>query len=219
MGQNPVGINEKFPEINQVRAQQHSVLVRRAAYSLRKFDEFYVLSPHLHRSCSFASMSNAAENQIDIEPVTSQPATVEDKRLVQRILAHWQEWCLGDEFPRRADIAGDVFGDDWQDCFILDSTSEHPFPVFDFMGQRLAKFSGVFLSGKSDWTETLLDKATGHVDEVFESRDVVLIEEILTRFDGKRLAFRCILLPLSEDGETITHILGAANGKLLDPAG
>ena len=160
-------------------------------------------------------MNNTAEDQVDSEPLSQRPATVEDQRLVQRILARWQDWCLGDEFPRRADIAGDVFGDDWKDCFILDRTSEHPFPIFDYMGSSLAKFSGIFLSGASDWTETLLDKATGHVDEVFEKRDVVLIEEKLTRFDGERLAFRCILLPLSEDGRTITHILGAANGKLL----
>lgn len=161
-------------------------------------------------------MSNAAENQVKMDLVSQRPATVEDQRLVQRILAHWQDWCLGAEFPRRVDIAEDVFGDDWKDCFILDSTSEHPFPVFDFMGASLAKFSGIFLSGASDWTETLLDKATGHVSEVFENRDAVLIEEMLTRFDGERLAFRCILLPLSEDGTNITHILGAANGKLLD---
>lgn len=161
-------------------------------------------------------MSNAVENQARRERISLRPATVEDQRLVQRILARWQDWCLGDEFPRRADIAADVFGDDWQDCFILDSMSEHPFPVFDYMGSRFAKFSGTFLSGASDWTETLLDKATDHMGEVYKNRDAVLIEEVLTRFDGKRVAFRYILLPLTEDGKTITHILGAANGKLLD---
>lgn len=163
-------------------------------------------------------MSNAVRITTDVERVAGRPASVEDQRLVQRVLARWQDWCLGDEFPRRADIASDVFGDDWDDCFILDSQSEHPFPAFEYLGSNLARFSGVFLSGASDWTHTVLDKATGHVDELMEFHDAVLMEEILMLYDGRRLAFRCILLPLSQDGRTITHVLGAANGKLLDAA-
>lgn len=164
-------------------------------------------------------MIHTARMPAEAEKIFNQPATVTDQRLVQRTLAHWQEWCLGDEFPRRADIDEDVFGDDWKDCFILDCQAEHPFPVFERIGSSLAKFSGIFLSGTSDWTETLLDKATSHVSDVFDTRDAVFIEEVLKRFDGERLAFRCILLPLSEDGTTITHILGSANGKLLDEIG
>lgn len=161
-------------------------------------------------------MTNAAIKSTETTRVSQQPASVEDQRLVQRILARWQDWCLGDEFPRRADIAGDVFGGDWDDCFLLDCQSDHPFPVFEYLGRNLAKYSGVFLSGGSDWTQTLLDKATSHVDEVHADRDVILVEEIHTLFDGKRLAFRCILLPLSENGTDISHVLGAANGKVLD---
>lgn len=163
-------------------------------------------------------MTNTATNSAEVARISQQPANVEDQRLVQRILARWQDWCLGDEFPRRADIAADVFGPDWDDCFVLDSQSDHPFPVFEYLGKNLARYSGVFLSGASGWTETLLDKATGHVDEVHALRDVVLVEEVHTLFDGKRLAFRCILLPLSENGSDISHILGAANGKVLDQA-
>lgn len=164
-------------------------------------------------------MTHSASLPAVAEKISNQPATVTDLRLVQRTLAHWQEWRLGGEFPRRADIDEDVFGDDWKDCFILDCQAKHPFPVFERIGSSLAKFSGIFLSGASDWTETLLDKATDHVGEVFETRDAVLIEEVLKRFDGERLAFRCILLPLSDDGVTITHVLGSANGKLLDEIG
>ncbi len=164
-------------------------------------------------------MTHSARLPAEAEKISNQPATVTDLRLVQRTLAHWQEWRLGSEFPRRGDIDEDVFGDDWKDCFILDCQEDHPFPVFERIGSSLAKFSGIFLSGASDWTETLLDKATSHVDEVFETRDAVLIEEVLKRYDGERLAFRCILLPLSDDGVTITHVLGSANGKLLDEIG
>jgi hypothetical protein len=151
--------------------------------------------------------------------VSDQPATVTDQRLVQRTLARWQDWRCGEEFPERSNIVEEAFGEDWKDCFILDCRADHPFPVFERIGSSLATFSGIFLSGTSDWTQTLLDKATSHVGEVMDTRDAVLIEEVLRRFDGERLAFRCILLPLSDDGVAITHVLGSVNGKLLDGSG
>ena len=147
--------------------------------------------------------------------ILSQTATVEDLRLVQRVLARWQNACQTQEFPRRSDIEAEAFGEDWAHCFVLDRTGNHPFPVFETLGDELAKYSGIFLSGASDWSQTLLDKATAHVGEVHTTHDGVLLEEALERYDGERLAFRCILLPLSEDGANITHILGAANGRLL----
>lgn len=146
--------------------------------------------------------------------VSLQTANVRDLRLVQRVLARWQDWRFDREFPMRSDIQPIDFGADWENCFILDRTGEHPFPVFETLGRELAKFSGIFLSGANDWSQGLIDKAVGHINEVHSLRDAVLVEDKLARFDGEEFAFRCILLPLSEDGRNITHILGAANAKL-----
>jgi len=40
------------------------------------------------------------------------------------------------------------------------------------------------------------------------------VEEELTQFDNKKLLFCSVLLPLSDDQETINYLLGAANGTI-----
>ena len=103
---------------------------------------------------------------------------------------------------------------DWPSCFVIDALAPHPFPTFTYMGAEIAKYSGTFLAGKDDWNQSILDKATAHLSDVTEKRDAVLVEEKLVRFDGAKILLRCVLLPLSEDGGQVSHILGAVNGRL-----
>ncbi len=143
-------------------------------------------------------------------------APVSEKRLVRRVLRHWLVQCGDKDFPCRTDIDPEALGEDWRSCFILDAKTDHPFPIFAYLGCELAKYSGVFLSGKSDWTMSLLDKVTSKMSALLETQEPVLVEDELIRFDGKQIFFRCVLLPLSDDGKTVTHVLGAANGKVTE---
>jgi hypothetical protein len=144
------------------------------------------------------------------------PKDLAERRLNRRVYGYWDAKCRAAGFPRPADISAEELGEDWPYCFILDISGCFGFCKFDFLGQELAKFSGVFLSGRRDWTLTVLDKATGQVSKVVESGGPVFCDDELTLFDGRRLLFRSVLLPLSADQMTITHLLGAANGKLAD---
>ncbi len=139
-----------------------------------------------------------------------------ERRLTWRVLKRWQEACGEGAMPRFDQLSPEAFNEDWDFCFVIDACADHPFPIFKYLGPEIAKYSGVFLSGKSDWTKTLLDKSTSHLQEVLDTRETVLVEDELFRFDGKRILFRCILLPLSKDGTEISEILGAASGKLAD---
>jgi hypothetical protein len=149
------------------------------------------------------------------QPVWSQQASKSDLRLIQRVLANWQDWCLGDEFPRYADIAPDIFGEDWDYCFVLDRTQNFNSPIFDSIGDVLSRHTKSFLAGQTEWARGFLERANSHIAEVYERRDAVVVEAVVTRDDDRRLAFRCILLPLTADGVSISHVLGATNGKLL----
>ena len=40
------------------------------------------------------------------------------------------------------------------------------------------------------------------------------MEEELTQYDNRKLLLRSVILPLSNDQETIDHLLGAAHGIL-----
>jgi hypothetical protein len=139
---------------------------------------------------------------------------VPERRLVLRLMEFWEARRQGRRFPALADIDPGAIADLWPSCFVLD-TARHPsFPYFHYFGPALAQYSGVFLSGKSDWTATLLDKAVAKYREALLRQEPVLIEDELTRFDGRRLLFRSVLLPLSDDQRSVNFLLGAANGKL-----
>ncbi|MFQ5972871.1 MAG: PAS domain-containing protein [Alphaproteobacteria bacterium] len=133
-----------------------------------------------------------------------------------RLLAYWERQRGDRSFPALADIDSATIGDMWPWCLILDTVNGRDFPCFSYLGPMLARYSGIFLSGKTDWTHTLLDKSVQRFRETLEHRAPVLIEDELALYDGRRLLFRSILLPLSDDGQVIDHVLGAANGKLVD---
>jgi hypothetical protein len=137
-----------------------------------------------------------------------------ERRLTYRVLHYWESLRGERPFPSLADIENGEVPDFWPWCFVLDTQRDYPTPYFQYLGKDLAKYSGIYLSGKDDWRMTLLDKAAMHLDRTLAGREPILIEDELVRFDGRELLFRSIMLPLSDDGETITHVLGAANGRL-----
>lgn len=137
-----------------------------------------------------------------------------ERRLNRRILKYWEERRGAREFPALADIDPAAIPDMWPSCFVLDTLSNFSIPYFHYFGSNLSRYSGVFLSGKQDWTATLLDHAVFHYRKALEERRPLLIENVLTLFDGSKLLFRSVLLPLSDDQKTINYLLGAANGKV-----
>jgi hypothetical protein len=142
------------------------------------------------------------------------PLDFAERRLNRRVLAYWESKRTQTALPALRDISGAELGLDWPHCFVLDIRRDYGFTKFDFLGTELAKFSGIFLSGRTDWKCTVLDKATNQVGKVLATRGPVLCDDELTLFDGRRLLFRSVLLPLGSSA--ITHIFGAANGRLID---
>jgi hypothetical protein len=143
------------------------------------------------------------------------PATSgKDRRLIWRLLSYWEQRRGDREYPALGDIDPATISDIWPHCFLLDVRNYQDFPYFHYLGPSLARYSGVFLSGQHDWSHTLLKKAVCHFREALERGAPVLVEEELTQFDNRKLVFRSVLLPLSDDQETINYLLGAANGTI-----
>jgi len=139
-----------------------------------------------------------------------------ERRLVGRLLTYWHDLCEGRAYPRLGDVDPHKVGTDWRWSFILETGNHREFPNFVYLGPDLAKYSGVFLAGQDDFTLTLLDVATHKLDRVFREGCPLLMEDVVTLFDGQRLMYRAVLLPLSDDGEHINYVLGAANGRVDD---
>jgi hypothetical protein len=151
-------------------------------------------------------------------PIVMRPAQphLTERRMVGRLLAYWHERKGERRFPRLTDIEPDTVGNDWRWAYILDTAGGHPFPNFVYLGPSLCRYAGVFLGGKREWATTLLDKATSQLDRVLAEGHPRVLDDEVRRYDGARLMFRAVLLPLSDDGITINYVLGAANGKLVD---
>jgi len=144
--------------------------------------------------------------------------TASERRLVRRVAALWVSRCADGRFPRPREINAELLGGDWPRCFILDVERSRNFPFFLHLGDDVRDYCGVLLSGEDDWRCTLLTKATERAPDVVRSGAPLPVEDVLTRFDGKKLAFRVILLPLSDrPDEAVTHVLGAVSGRLFEP--
>ena len=136
-----------------------------------------------------------------------------DRRLTRRLVDAWARSARG-QFPSWQAMQDSGLGDDWDWVFAVDLEKSVGFPYFIYLGHCLAKLSDVHLSGEADWTITLLDKATADIYSAVAAEAPHFRDDALTLCDGRRLLFRAVTAPLAEDGQNITHVIGAASGRL-----
>lgn len=149
------------------------------------------------------------------EIVEEMPQGVE-RRLVLRLLGHWRILCGDRRFPSFADLDPAEIPDVWRNSFVLELSEDKATPVFRAMGDDLIVKSGMSLIGQpvANAPEgTLPAVAIAYIDEVLAKAVPVSRGGEFVRADGTKVLYRSILLPMSDDGETICGILGAANSR------
>jgi hypothetical protein len=140
------------------------------------------------------------------------PAPEFERRLVLRVLNRWQDLCGDRPFPSRGEIDPERFGDDWANCFIL-ALDAGPEPLFLYAGTAFAGPDWNDAAGKRivECPEhTLLRSAATFFQRVLDRRIPMSVGGPGVNF-GRAILYRSILLPLSENGERIDALLGAAN--------
>ena len=147
--------------------------------------------------------------------VAATPAT--DRRLSRRLVDAWARAARG-QYPSWAAMQAMDLGEDWDWVFAVDLEKSVGFPYFIYLGDKLARLSDVYLTGAADWTLSLLDKTTADIFAAVAAEGPHHREDTLTLCDGRRLLLRGVTAPLADDGKNITHIVGAANGRLLGEA-
>jgi len=135
-----------------------------------------------------------------------------DRRLGRRLVDAWARAARG-RFPTWTAFQAMDLGEDWDWIFAVDLEKSVGFPFFIYLGDKLAKLSDVYLSGETDWTMTLLDKASSGIYAAVATEGPHCAEDTLTLCDGRRVVFRAVTVPLADDGENITHVIGAASGR------
>ena len=143
-------------------------------------------------------------------------AAAADRRLSRRLVDAWARAARG-RYPSWAALQERDFGEDWDWMFAVDLERSAGFPYFIYLGRHLGKLSNIYLTGETDWTMTLLDKASADIHAAVAAEGPHYRDDTLTLCDGRRVLFRAVTAPLANDGETITHVVGAANGRF-DPA-
>ena len=130
----------------------------------------------------------------------------DERRLVGRVLRHWTKTLHARGFPRHDEIDPWMLGEDWANCLVI--AVEEPVELSYFVG--VGKNLAVALCSSTSLAGVLLSR----LPRVLSERRCLIIEGGAT-LRGARILHRSALLPLSEDGVTISHVLGAASYRPL----
>ena len=131
----------------------------------------------------------------------------DERRLVERVLHHWTEMAAGGwGFPQLNEIDPWMVGNDWANCLVIAVQSPVELSHFVAVGENLA----VALCPR----DTLAGVLLSHLPRVLSVRRGLIVEGGAT-LRGVPVLYRGALLPLSEDGVAIDHMLGAANYRAL----
>jgi hypothetical protein len=130
----------------------------------------------------------------------------EERRLVWRVLRHWKEIVDSGSLPRRGEVDFWLKGEDGANCVLIAVESPIELSHFVVVGVNLA----VALCSADTLAGLLLSRAP----RVASARRGLLIEGGAT-LRGAGILYRSALLPISEDGVTIDHVLGATNHRPL----
>lgn len=141
-----------------------------------------------------------------------------ERRLVHRLLAHWRSIRPEGALPRFADVDFSETTDIEPHSFVVNLDSETSAPVFGGIGEELAahleeSLVGCPVSAAPD--DCLPGAAISYIDEILDKGAPVSRGGELVTAGGTTLLYRSILLPMSDDGESITGILGAANCRVV----
>jgi hypothetical protein len=130
----------------------------------------------------------------------------EERRLVWRVLRHWTEISDDGHFPRRDQIDRWMRAEDGANCLLI--AVESPIQLSHFV------VVGVNLAIALCPTDTLAGMLLSQVPRVVSARHGLMIEGVATLREVG-ICYRAVLLPLSEGGASIDHMLGATNYRSL----
>ena len=144
-----------------------------------------------------------------------EPVDPRERRLVLRLLGHWREIAGERDLPAFSDVVGAAIPDMWDYSFLIDLRKGEP--AFAHFGAWHAEFYGTDMTGralKELTRDTLAERSVRYLPEVLRRRIPITYGGEVTEPEGRKILYRSILMPLSDDGETLTGIFGGSNCKI-----
>lgn len=137
-----------------------------------------------------------------------------ERRLVLRLLGYWREIRGDDDYPTFSDVDPAAIPDIWPHCFVLEASKAGDDPIFRAVGDEIAgHFPGVIIGRRvSELTDQSLFSVTiDYLGQVLSKGAPISHGGEFYRDDGTKILYRSIVLPMSDDGETVSGLLCAAN--------
>jgi len=140
----------------------------------------------------------------------------QERRLVLRLMAYWDDLRGERGYPPAREIEPATVGDDWAHCVVIEVGQPLAASTFVHIGQALDPQlpEGGERKLESLPADSLLYHATAYLERVLEKRVPMSLGGKAT-VAGNSVLYRSILLPLSNDGRKIDHVLGAANCRVV----
>ncbi|GAB4141839.1 MAG: hypothetical protein Tsb0016_09760 [Sphingomonadales bacterium] len=139
-----------------------------------------------------------------------------ERRLNILVFEYWDSLLKGRDFPSVADLDPSALEPFRDYSLLIDFTEGYDNPRLRFIGKALRQESGIEQSElEPDRVPrgTMLSRLTDHYLEILANRAPIGFEAEFTSARGVVMLYRGILLPLSDDGETINFIYGAVSWK------
>lgn len=141
-------------------------------------------------------------------------ATGMERRLVVRILNHWRALAGERPFPSFSDLRPEAIPDMWPHCFVLDVEGHGGDPIIRWVGAEISRLSETPFEGcriSSLAKATLLAQATRYAGNVLARKVPISLGGEVEDSTDAVVKYRSVLLPMSDDGKTISGLLGAFN--------
>ncbi len=137
-----------------------------------------------------------------------------ERRMVLQMLAHWRELRGDRTFPSFEDVDPQAIPEIWANVFVLDLAGNLDDPLFRLAGDSFAASTGSPLRNiriSEAPKNSLAEQSVSYYREVIERGVPISRGGEFTKADGTRVLYRGVILPMSDDGATISGLLGAAN--------
>ena len=158
-------------------------------------------------------MKNVPDGTTQTEIAEELPQGME-RRLVLRLLSHWRTLCDDRDYPSFFEVDPSAIPQMWDNCFVLEVFEDGAEPRYRAMGETLSAYvdtSLIDLPISMAPDKSLPGVAVSFLDEVLRKGVPISRGDEYFKDDGTKVLYRSILLPISDDGVTISGILGAVN--------
>lgn len=134
--------------------------------------------------------------------------------MVLRLLTHWRDWTGDAQYPSFAQVNPAGMAEIWDYSFVLDVIGHEDNPVVRTVGSEFQAYLPVAVRNcaLSDVpASSLIEHAASYYQEILDRGVPISRGGEFIKYDGMKVLYRSIILPMSDDGATVSGLLGAAN--------